>query len=64
MDTQLSKPTNQNSIKVPKVFSQRIRECYYKTLETSKINVPSHPEFDSLLYFFDVFCPFENAFSI
>ena len=33
--TQLNEPTNQNLIKFPKLFSQRIRKLYYKTLGTS-----------------------------
>ena len=28
LETQLNEPTNQNSVKVPKVVSQRIRKCY------------------------------------
>ena len=39
LDTQPKEPTNQNSIKVPKVVKQRVRKHYYKTLGTSVINV-------------------------
>ena len=35
VETQLNKQSNQNSVKIPKVVSQRIRKCYYKTLGTS-----------------------------
>ena len=34
----INEPTNQNSIKVPKLVSQRIRNRYQKTLGTSVIN--------------------------
>ena len=40
MDTQLNESTNHNSIKVPKVVSQRIRKHYYKTLGTKVTNSP------------------------
>ena len=35
LNTQLNEPTNQNSLKSPKLLSQRIRKHYYKTLRTS-----------------------------
>ena len=38
LDTQLNEPNNQNSIKVPKLLCQRIRNRFHKTLETSVIN--------------------------
>ena len=37
LDTQLNKPTNQNSIKSPKLLNQRIKKRYDKTLGTSII---------------------------
>ena len=37
-DTELDEPTNQNSIKISKFLSQRIRKRYYKTLGTSFID--------------------------
>ena len=41
--TQLDKPTNQDSVKSPKLFSQRMRKRYYKTLGSSVINSPFFP---------------------
>ena len=38
LNTQLNKPTNEMSLKSPKLLSQRIRKSYSKTLETSVIN--------------------------
>ena len=35
MNNQLYKPTNQNSLKVPKLLTQRIRKRRYKTLGTN-----------------------------
>ena len=32
-NTQLNKPTNQNSVKSPKLLSQQIRKCYDKLWE-------------------------------
>ena len=43
LDTQLNKPTNQNSIKFPRLLSQRITKRYYETLGTSVINRPISP---------------------
>ena len=40
LDTQFTGPTNQDSIKVPKVFKSTNKKCYYKTLGTSIINIP------------------------
>ena len=40
---ELKKPTNQNSLKSPKLLSQRTRKCYYKTLGTSVINSQLSP---------------------
>ena len=37
LDTQLNKPTNQNSKESPKFLKQRIRKRYLKTLGTSVI---------------------------
>ena len=34
LNTQLNEPTNQNSRKSSKIFGQRIRKRYYKTLGT------------------------------
>ncbi len=42
-DTQLNKPTNQNSIKVPKVVKPANREHFFETSGTSVINSPSSP---------------------
>ena len=42
-DTQTTEPTNQNSLKFPKLLIQQIRKCYYETLETSVINNPMSP---------------------
>ena len=36
LSIEVFKPTNQNSVKVPKVLNQQIRKRYYKTLGTSK----------------------------
>ena len=38
LDTQLNKPTNQNLIKVPKVFKPTNTKMYYKTLGIRVIN--------------------------
>ena len=43
LDNQLIETTNQNSMKPPKLLSQRIRKCYYKTLGTSIINISVSP---------------------
>ncbi len=43
LDTQLNKPTNQNSLKVPNVVKPTNKKRYYKTLETSVINSPLAP---------------------
>ena len=43
LDTKLNESTNQNSLKVPKVLSQRISKRYYKTFGTSVINSPMLP---------------------
>ena len=37
-DTKLNEPTNQDSVKLQKLLSQRIRKRVYKTLGTSLIN--------------------------
>ena len=39
-DIQLNEPTNQISIKVPKVVKQTNKICYHITLGTSVINIP------------------------
>ena len=39
----LMKKNDQNLLKSPKLISQRIRKCYYKTLGTSVINSPMSP---------------------
>ena len=38
--TQLNEPTNQNTIKAPKMLRQRLRKRYYETLGTIVINSP------------------------
>ena len=38
MNSPLNDPTNQNSLKSPKLINQQIRKRYYKTLGTSIIN--------------------------
>ena len=43
LNTQLIEPPNQNSIKSPKLLSQRIRKCYYNALGTSVTNSPMFP---------------------
>ena len=45
LDIKLNKPTNQYSIKVPKVFQLTKKNRYYKTLGTSvkKNQYPLHP---------------------
>ena len=44
LDTQLNEPTNQNSIKVPKVVKLTNKKHYYKTLGASDvINSPLSP---------------------
>ena len=43
LNTELDQPTNQNSIKVPKLLGQRIRKRYHKTLGTSVMS-PTYPE--------------------
>ena len=43
MNTQLNESTYQNSLKSPKLLSQRIRKRYYKTLGTGVINSPMTP---------------------
>ena len=45
LNTQLNEPTNQNSLKSPKLLSQRIRKHYYKTLRTRVINTLLSPFF-------------------
>ena len=40
---QLDKPTNQNSLNVPKVVKQANEKRYHKTLGTSVINNPMSP---------------------
>ena len=45
MNNQLNKTTNQNSIKSPKLLSQRKRKRYHKTLGTKVINSPMFPFF-------------------
>ena len=55
LNTQLNDPTNQNSLKYPKLLSQRIKKRFYQTLWTSVINNPfplflslwSYSQFDS-----------------
>ena len=41
----LEQSTNHNSLKSPKLLSQRIKKLYYKTLGTSAINSPLSPIF-------------------
>ena len=55
LDTQLNKPTNQNSLKVPNFVHQRIRKRYYKTLGTSVI--PAQCPSLSLLYYTFLYFP-------
>ena len=55
LDTQLNKPTNQNSFKVPNFVHQRIRKRYYKTLGTSVIT--DHCPSLSLLYYTFLYFP-------
>ena len=43
LETQLNHPTNENSVKAPKVIKQRIRKRYYKTLGTSVIDSSLSP---------------------
>ena len=43
LNTQLNDPTNQNSLKSPKLFSQQIRNRYYKTLGTKVIKSQLSP---------------------
>ena len=43
LDTQINEPTNQNSIKVPKIVKPTNKKNYYKTLGTSVINDPMSP---------------------
>ena len=43
LNTQLYEPTKQNSLKSPKLLSQRIKKRYYKTLGASVINRPLSP---------------------
>ena len=38
LDTQLKKPTNENSSKTPKLLDQRIRKLSYTSLGTSVMN--------------------------
>ena len=40
LDTKLNEPTNQNSIKVPKIVNQTNRKRYHLTLGTSVMNSP------------------------
>ena len=40
LDTQVNKPTNQNTLKVPKVVEPTNKKLYYKTLGTSVVNSP------------------------
>ena len=40
---QHNEPTNQDSLKFPRLLSQRIRKRYCKTLRTSVINSPMIP---------------------
>ena len=42
-NAQLNEPTYQNSLKSPKLLSQRIRKRYHKTLGTSAINSSYSP---------------------
>ena len=42
-NTQINKPTNQNSVEVLKLFSKQIKKRYCKTLGTSVINSPLSP---------------------
>ena len=47
MDTQFNEPTNQSSIKVPKVVEPTNKKAFLKTLETRVINSPmSHPGYN------------------
>ena len=45
LDTQYNEPTNQNSVKVPKVIDLQIRKRYYKIGDycNKRPNVPSLP---------------------
>ena len=43
LNTQLNEQTNKNSIKSPKLLSQRIRKRFYRTLRTSVIINPMSP---------------------
>ena len=55
LNTQLSEPTNQNSIKSPQSFLrslQRIRKHYHKTLGTKVINSPMSPPSPTTILFF------------
>ena len=55
LNTQLSEPTNQNSIKSPQSFLrslQRIRKHYHKTLGTKVINIPMSPPSPTTILFF------------
>ena len=45
LDTQLNKPTNQNSLKSPKLANQLIEKRYDKTLGTSVMNRPLYFSF-------------------
>ena len=50
LDTQLYEPTNQNSLKFPKVIKPMNKKRYYKTLETSVINSQLSPLSLSLIH--------------
>ena len=43
LDIQLNEPTNQNSLKVPKVVKSTNKKMCYKTFETREINNPMSP---------------------
>ena len=53
--TTLNEPTNQISMKVPKVVKQRISKHYYKTLGTRVINSPMSPPFLLNTYLYQQF---------
>ena len=56
LNTQPYKPTNQNSLKSPKLLSQLIRTRYYSTLGTNVINSKLSPP---SLYYFNYYLRFE-----
>ena len=49
LDDQPNEPTNQYSIKVPKVVRPTNKKRFHKTLGTSKINTPMSPPFLSVM---------------